>query len=350
MSDRPPRAHGAPPARARVRATPEDFQVTEDLGFLPEQQGEHAFLYLEKRGLTTPELQQRLADLSGIPLVDISYCGLKDRNAVTRQWFSVRLAGRPEPDWSSLEADAAVRVLEVGRHPRKLRRGVHRANLFQLRLRDLTGEPENLEPRLSAIAAQGVPNYFGEQRFGRNGSTLLQARQWAGRGGRRVSRTRRGLYLSALRARLFNDLLAHRVEEGTWNRVLPGDVCLLHGSRSLFSCGDAVDADLEARCRAGDVHPGLPLWGRGKPLQGEVQWQRQLDWLGEEAENCRFLESAGLTLDWRRTRLWPDDFSWQFCDDGALLVRFSLGPGGYATAILAELVDYREGDGVGEQA
>lgn len=349
MIPSPPRAHGPALGQARLRACPEDFLVVEELGFTPEGQGEHAFLYLEKRDLNTVELQQRLADLSGIPLADISFSGLKDRHALTRQWFSVRLAGRPEPQWQQLETGGDVRVLELGRHPRKLRRGVHRGNRFELRLRDCTADREALEARLQCLREHGVPNYFGEQRFGRAGSTEQQARAWATRGGRRVSRTRRGLYFSALRASLFNRLLARRVEEGSWDQLLPGDLCMLHGSRSLFACTE-VDAELAARCARGDVHPGLPLWGRGKVLQGEVQWQRQLEWLAEEREICAFLEAQGLTLDWRRTRLWPDDFSWQFCDDGGLILNFGLGPGGYATAVLAELVDYRERDEISEQA
>lgn len=348
MTELAPRAHGEPLGSAVIRMLPEDFLVVEELGFVPDGTGEHAFLYLEKRGLNTADLQQRLAELSGIPLADISFSGLKDRQAVTRQWFSIRLAGRPEPDWLALEAAGDLRVLEITRHSRKLRRGVHRSNYFELRLRECTGDREALDARLQLLRARGVPNYFAEQRFGRGGSTEYQARQWVAGRGRRPTRTRRGLFLSALRARLFNTLLARRVLEGSWDQLLPGDVCLLHGSRSLFTC-DAVDDSLVARCRAGDVHPGLPLWGRGKASQGETQWQRQLEWLAGETEVCRFLENQGLELDWRRTRLWPDDFSWDFCDD-VLILRFRLGPGGYATSVLAELVDYRNGDGISEHS
>lgn len=349
MSGHLPRAHGELLGRATLRAVPEDFVVIEELGFEPEGEGEHAFLYLEKRGLNTAELQQRLADLSGIPLVDISFSGLKDRHALTRQWFSVRLAGRPEPDWSALEVAGEVRVLDLTRHPRKLRRGVHRGNRFELHLRDCDAEPEALAARLQCLREQGVPNYFGEQRFGRGGNTERQARDWAARSGRRVSRGRRGLYLSALRASLFNRLLARRVEAGSWNQLEAGDVGMLHGSRSLFPCPE-VDAELARRCASGDLHPGLPLWGRGKVLQSEAQWQRQLAWLEEDLALCRFLEAQGLQLDWRRTRLWPDDFSWQFCDDGGLRLGFSLGPGGYATSVLAELVDYGDRGEISEQA
>jgi tRNA pseudouridine13 synthase len=325
-----PRALGPPPGRARVRSTPEDFQVREQLGFELSGDGEHAFLYLEKRALNSLDLLERVAKLAGVHRREVGISGMKDRNAVTSQWFSVGLAGRDEPDWRQLEDEGDVKVLEVGRHRRKLRRGVHRANRFCLRLRQLEADRGPLEQRLEQVRRSGVPNYFGEQRFGRNGSTLAQARHWSERGGRRISHNKRSLYLSALRAEVFNRLLAERVSECSWDRVLEGDMCMLAGTRSQFQCRQ-VDADIEARARSGDLHPALPLWGRG---DAEVP-------AAQEAV-CRFLEQAGLELAWRATRAVPDDFCWRFCDDDSLQLDFALGAGSYATALLAELVQYQE--------
>ncbi|MEZ5567729.1 MAG: tRNA pseudouridine(13) synthase TruD [Halioglobus sp.] len=170
---------------------------------------------------------------------------------------------------------------------------------------------------------------------------MLQAERWARRP-TRVSRARKSLYLSALRASLFNRLLAVRVRDGSWNRLCAGDQCMLAGSRSFFTPDLQAD-DLQARLAAGDIHPGLPLWGRAgrsaEPLPEHFYSQ-----LGDLAPVGAFLEGAGLELAWRPTRLLPDDFSWQFCDDGALQLDFTLGAGSYATALLAELVRYREGD------
>jgi tRNA pseudouridine13 synthase len=313
-----------------IRGRPEDFQVREELGFDLSGDGEHVFLYLQKRGLNTMDLLDRVAQLGGVSGREVGVSGLKDRNALTSQWLSVGLAGRPEPDWCELEADGHVRVLEVGRHRRKLKRGVHRANRFTLTLRDLRGEPERLQERLERVSTRGVPNYFGEQRFGRGGSTLDQARRWLERGGPRLARNRRSLYLSALRSELFNRLLAARVSEETWDRAQDGDMCVLAGTRSHFRC-DRVDDDIEARIRTADLHPALPLWGRGEAPVPE----------GQEMV-CRFLEGAGLELAWRAARIVPDDFCWRFCDDGSLQLDFALGAGSYATALLAELVHYQE--------
>jgi tRNA pseudouridine13 synthase len=337
-----PRAWGEPAANARIRCRPEDFRVSEELGFELSGEGEHVFLHLQKRNLNSLELVQRLAALSGVPERDIGLSGLKDRNAVTRQWFSVGMAGRREPDWQALEAGGDVQLLERGRHSRKLRRGVHRANRFSLVLRNVSGDRADLERRLQLVRQQGAPNYFGEQRFGRNGATLEQACRWARGGRRRQTRARRSLYLSALRSFLFNTALATRVAAADWNLIGAGDVCVLNGTRSLFTCG-SVDEELRARAASGDVHPGLPLWGRGVSPASTERALQQRESLAEYRDLCEFLEREGLELSWRPTRLLADDFCWQFCDDGDLQLDFALGAGAYATALLAEVVQYEQG-------
>ena len=335
-----PAAWGEPPGSALIRATPEDFQVTELPGFDLSGAGEHAYLLLQKRSLNTAELAERIARLSGVALREIGYSGLKDRNALTRQWFSVGLAGRQAPDWHALESPGDVRVLALGAHQRKLRRGTHAGNQFQLVLRELRGKPADLNGRLELLRQRGVPNYFGPQRFGRDGATLRQALRWAARPAR-VSRARRGLFYSALRAYLFNRLLALRVEEGYWNAVCAGDVCILAGSRSYFRAG-GDDGELQARLDAGDIHPGLPLWGVAGRSDAAVPVELRAK-LATDAALCAFLEEQGLELAWRPTRMLPDDFSWRFCDDDSLQLSFTLGAGSYATALLAELANCREG-------
>lgn len=322
---------------ALLKASPEDFVVEELLGFEPEGSGEHVFLQLRKRELTTAALVQRLERLAGVPARDIGYCGLKDKRAVTTQWFSVGLAGKPAPDWSLLEEDGHVQVMQCERHRRKLRRGVHRGNRFDITLRQVTASREALAERLAAIGDMGVPNYFGEQRFGLEGGTLSQAITETTRR-RRLTRTKRNLYYSALRAFLFNEMLSQRVADGSWNQIQVGDLCMFQGSRSQFFC-EALDTSVTQRCRELDVHPGLPLWGSGPP----DEWQKPslvTDIQEKHRSVCDYLESAGLSFAWRSTRLVADDFSWQFCDDDALKMQFSLGPGGYATTLLKTLIPF----------
>ena len=334
-----PTAAGEPVAIGNLRSTPEDFRVYEDLGFEPEGEGEHVFLHLEKREVNTNDLAQRLSSLSGIHLKDISFSGMKDRNAVTRQWFSVRMAGKAEPRWQNLAEHGDVQVLAIQRHRRKLKRGVHRGNRFVLVLRELAGERAVIEARLQRIRDQGAPNYFGEQRFGRAGANLAQARSWMATGGRRISRNKRSLYLSVLRSQLFNSLLADRVNAGDWNQVLPGDTCILRGTRSQFVC-EQPDDEISRRCATGDLHPALPLWGKGIDRSTPGPIDRWSMVLAQQADIGDFLIAEGLELGWRPSRLIPDDFCWQFCDDDSLQLEFRLSAGNYATALLAEFVRY----------
>ena len=343
MSPTWPRALEQPSGFAVLRHSPEDFEVRERLGFEPGGEGEHVFLRLKKRQLNTLDLVQRVARLSGVPARDVGYAGLKDRNAVTSQWLSVGLAGRTEPEWSELEVDGKVTVLGIQRHRKKLKRGVHRANEFCLRLVAVEAEQADLEARLRSIASCGVPNYFGRQRFGRSGSTLAQARQWLQQGGGRIARNRRGLYLSALRSLCFNNLLAQRVRDGSWWQPIAGDAVALSGNRSIFQADQNVH-DLVARAEAGDLHPALPLWGVGQPVASAQVHAGQAAVVAGEQGVAAFLEAQGLVLAYRAARVIPDDFCWRFCDDGTLTLEFSLGAGSYATAIVDELVQYEEGD------
>ena len=328
-----PRAFGAATGEAQLRAFPTDFRVFEELGFEPSGDGEHACLLIEKTALNTLDVQKLLAELAGVPRRDVGFSGLKDRNAVTRQWFTVGLAGRAAPDWRRLEGQHSLQVLQVDRHRRKLRRGVHRGNRFELTLRRLQCSQESLELRLQTVREQGVPNYFGEQRFGRNSASLNQALSWVKEGGKRT-REQRSLMFSALRAHLFNALLAKRIEAGTWNSIVDGDVCMLRGTRSFFHC-ETVDSTIAQRCEAGDIHPGLPLWGRNGDTRIPAHLPSGFESIGQ------FLVSRELQLAWRAARVFPDDFWWEFCDDDVLQLNFRLPAGSYATAVLSELVHYQ---------
>jgi tRNA pseudouridine13 synthase len=339
-----PRAGGEPASRAVLRHSPADFAVREQLGFELSGAGEHAWVQLQKTGLNTAELEERVARLCAVARRDIGVSGRKDRHAVTSQWLSVWLPGRADPDWKQLETSGDIRVLSVSRHARKLKRGVHRANAFELVLRHLEGDAGELQQRLQQVRSAGFPNYFGEQRFGLAGSTLQQALHWSRRGAPRLSRNRRSLYLSALRAFLFNQLLAARVTDGSWNRVLSGDVCMLHGTHSLFSC-EQTDQDIGRRVSDGDLHPALPLWGRGQLLASGAVRAAQAAQLAPQRGVCAFLEDAGLSLAYRPARALADDFCWQFCDYACLRLGFTLSAGSYATALLRELMHYTEKSG-----
>jgi tRNA pseudouridine13 synthase len=318
--------------RARLRSSPEDFRVDEVLGFEPAGRGEHRLLHVEKRGCNTGWVAERLARQLGIRPVDVGYAGLKDRHAVTRQWFSVPARAPGALDASTLEADG-ITVIEEAAHDRKLRRGAHRANQFRLVLRDVAGDRAEVGARLEYIRAHGVPNVFGPQRFGREGRNLELAR--AAAGGRRLGRRDRGFALSAARSLLFNAVLARRVAEGTWDRLLPGDRAALAGSRSHFAV-DRVDDALEARLVDHDVHPSGPLWGRGEPPSTGAVRNLEQAVAAEHGALCTWLEAAGTNQERRPLRLSVASLQWDF-DRDELLLSFRLTAGGFATAVLAAL-------------
>ncbi len=332
-----PRAHGAPVLAARIRSVAEDFFVEELPGFEPSGAGEHLLLTIEKRGMNTAFAARRIAAWAGVDESAIGYAGLKDRHAVTRQRFSVWLPKKVAPDTTALQADD-LRVLEHAWHSRKLPRGALAANRFVLVLRDVEGERAAIETRLGAIAAQGVPNYFGEQRFGRGGNNVRQA--VAMFAGRRVKREERTMLLSAARSELFNRVLSARVEAGSWNAALDGEVWMLDGSRSVFGPEAFTDA-LQARLEAFDIHPTGPLWGEGELRSADAAREAELAAMqGDTATRLRNgLERAGLKQERRALRLRPQDLAWRWLDDGALELGFALPPGCYATTVLRELGD-----------
>lgn len=349
MSDPWPRARPAVPATARLRACAEDFQVDERLGFTPSGEGEHLFLRLRKRGLSTAEVAGRVARWAAVAPAAVGYSGRKDRRAVATQWFSVQLPGRADPDPARLADGRSLVVLDLRRHERKLRRGVHRGNAFRLVLRDLCARGADgraaLAARLGDIARRGVPNYFGEQRFGDGFGNLAQARAWRDGQRRAGGRGRRGMLLSALRANAFNTLLAARVRAGTWESPGPGDVCLLAGTRSVFR--HAGEAGLSARAASGDLHLALPLPGAGERLESDAVRAAQDAVLAPLAADLAWLERQRLTLAYRAARALPGDFAWDFCEDEALQVSFTLAAGSYATTVVAELVSYSHGERAG---
>jgi tRNA pseudouridine13 synthase len=285
-------------------------------------------------------LADQLARYAGIPKRDVSYAGLKDRNAVTRQWFSLGLAGAAEPEWKNLGIEN-VCVLQHVRHRRKLRRGTLQGNRFQLMIRELQGDLAALQVRLQQLVQQGVPNYFGEQRFGHNGANLQQALAMF-QGKRIKDRHKRSLYLSAARSSLFNELLSARVTAGNWNRAIAGDAMLLAGTNSYF-VPDAIDAEILHRLDSFDIHPSGCLWGRGEsPACAQVAILED-HLLQVHPEFCRGLEQAGMKQERRSLRLQVADLEWELdVSQQQLELRFFLPAGSYATTVLRELVQTRD--------
>lgn len=330
-----PAAHGAPVLSARFRETLEDFVVEELDGFEASGSGEHLLLTVRKRVMNTAFAAKRIAQWAGVAESAIGYAGLKDRHALTTQRFSVWLPKKNAPDIDALRSDD-LEVLDHVWHARKLPRGALAGNRFALTLREVVGEREAIERRVREIASRGVPNYFGEQRFGRGGGNIEKA--LAMFAGRRVKREERTHLLSAARSELFNRVLAARVADDCWDRGAEGEVWILDGSRSVFGPEPWSDA-LAARLAAFDIHPSGPLWGRGASRAQSVALAYETDALaGEDASRLRTgLEAAGLNQERRSLRLRPTDLTIDWPLPDALRLRFSLPAGCYATTVLTEL-------------
>ncbi|RUR11304.1 tRNA pseudouridine(13) synthase TruD [Legionella sp. km772] len=331
-----PYAYGGPESSAQFKATPEDFQVNEFFKEAFSGEGEHILLKIEKRGLNTEEVIRSLARLINKSPKLISYAGLKDKQALTTQWLSVHAPGEEIPGIAQLSAPG-WRILACTRHNKKLKPGFLTGNQFIIRLQDVS-DIDDFKERVQKIMKGGVPNYFGEQRFGRQGANLIRAEEVLVQGRKVKDKFLRGLYYSAARSWLFNLILAKRVEHGTWNTLIPGDVLQLNGSNSIF-VAEQIDELLLQRVKDKDLSPASPLPGKTKnKVKGQAEaliqniyaeWQT---WLSG-------LEQQGLEEAWRANILHVEQLTYEI-DGGNITLSFSLPAGTYATTVLRELVKY----------
>ncbi len=327
--------YGEPSSHAVLRTTAADFQVFERLPFEPDGEGEHLFLYIRKTGENTDWVARQLARFCQVSPRDVGYAGKKDRHAVTEQWFSVRLPIGRTLNWS-LFGGETIEVLKTERHSRKLRLGALSGNRFVIRLRDVT-EPDALAARVEQVRT-GVPNYFGEQRFGHEGGNLVKGQALLAGTLKERQRHKKGLYISALRSWLFNQVISARIEQGVWNSILPGDVLMLNGSQSCFVAND--EADLAQRLKQGDLHLTGPMWGRGELMTREEAQAFETAVVAPWQEICAGLEGLGLNQERRSLRLVPQELNAEVEAEGQWRLEFELPAGAFATSVLRELCQW----------
>lgn len=328
--------YAAPQATALLRQSPDDFIVEEQLNFTPSGAGEHILLYIEKTGQNTQYVAKQLAELTGLRPRDISYAGLKDRHAVTRQWFCFKWPIKQELNWQDWQLEGCT-VLEMQRHYRKLRLGALRANYFQIRLQQVSDCADVI--KRAGLITQGVPNYYGEQRFGINGGNLVLAEQlFAGQG---ISdRKLRGLALSAARSFIFNQQVSARIAAGWFNTVLDGDVLQLNGSGSVFRAPQA-DSTLQQRLAELDLHITGVLAGIGEPMVDAAAAEFEQQVLTAHHALVQGLQDFRLKAERRALRLVAQELTLQQLGN-TILLRFALPAGCFATSVLRELVNYRD--------
>ncbi|MEM7080157.1 MAG: tRNA pseudouridine(13) synthase TruD [Pseudomonadota bacterium] len=293
-------------ARVTIKAQPGDWQVHEQGGMAFTGAGEHAYFYVEKTTLNSMDVARLLGDAYGCETSAVGLAGLKDKHAITRQWFSV-----PTPDNCWRLEHPQVRCLESARHLKKLRRGELVANRFVITLRDVVQLPSE---DITALNTLGFANFFGPQRV--SADNVAQATQWLlNRRRRKVSATRRGWYLSVMRSHLFNTVLQHRLDRNI--------------AAHMQIAGDAL---LDAR-------PAGPLWGRGRSVASEDAQALETTALEPHAQVCEALEYAGVSQGLRAYHVIPENLAVTPLAGGCMQFSFSLPPGAYATVMLASLAE-----------
>ena len=304
-----PRAHDLPLANGLIRQSPADFEVIEELNFTPSGEGEHLYLRVRKSGQNTRWVGKRLADSAGVPYSGIGYAGLKDRHAVTEQWFSLQLPGNETPE---IDPPEGVEILETVRHASKLRTGQVAANHFRVVIRELDTDPAVLCSAVATVAELGAPNYFGAQRFGREARNL----ELMNRPGR-LNREARSFGLSALRAALFNGYLAMRIVQHSWDATVAGEIPSRDGGGT-----------------------GL-MWGTGGNRATDRALELEESWFSLFPGTLEILARQRLRTMRRSLVLRAGDLRCEACEGGVEL-RFDLPRGAFATVLLRELGEFRD--------
>ena len=354
VTDNTPPAHDKALFTACYKQVPADFRVDEQMDIEHDGSGEHLYLRISKTGMNTNELVSLLEEAYSVRSQDVGLSGMKDRHAITSQWFSITTPKEVDTFQLVLENSNTehkhAQIVDSRRHSRKLRRGAHTANAFVITLRDIQPSDnltaadviEGVTSRLDSLDKSGFPNYIGPQRFGFGGQNLVRARQWFRQPRKRASRQQRSLWLSAGRSAIFNAVCAGRVNQGSWQTILPGEPAILDGTRSFFDTQGSSGEELAERLQRFDIHPSAPWWGRGASLaQSEcAEFENQI--LANYDDVCAGLDRAGLTQERRAIRAQVYALTHQWIDDTTLELSFSLSPGVFATTLLRELGVCRE--------
>lgn len=328
--------HGCPTVSAQIKQYPEDFIVNEDLGFTFDGEGEHVLVQVKKTGCNTTFVADKLADFAQTSRKNVTYAGMKDRQAVTTQWFGLHMPGKETPDFSQFALEGCE-ILTVTRHRKKLRIGALKGNTFCLTLRDVS-DKSALDARLKTVLAAGVPNYFGQQRFGRQGANIDQAIKWANGEITVKAREKRSFYLSAARSLIYNHIVSQRLNESLFDTILVGDAMQLTGRGSWFVAEENELDTLPPRLAANEILITAPLvgddaWGT---VAQALAFEEQA--AAEYAVLMPLIRQARMTSARRAIKVTPQNSDFHWLDDCTLQLTFWLPAGSFATSVLRELV------------
>lgn len=345
--------HEGPLFEATIKAKLSDFKVFESLSFEPSKSGEHTLIHIEKTGLNTAFVAEELAKFGKLPLRNVSYAGRKDKYATASQWFGIYHGGTAKTDWYSFQMDG-VRIIDIVQNDRKLRTGAIKSNRFEIVLRNISSlDHSALIARIDAIKTRGVPNYYGNQRFGEliksdgsvqlGGNLALAEKLVNGEDIR--NRNKKSMAISALRSWLFNHFVSHRLSQLGDQQVLAGDALSLKGNNSFFIYADN-DVEQSASTLLRVANKGVlitaPLWGQGSLDSQDKAQLFEYEFAKEHSIVCKTLEGLQLSQQRRPILLFVEDFTAQIGDNSVTL-SFSLPSGCFATSVLREIADIKLG-------
>ena len=332
--------YGKPTVHGLYKQQYEDFIVIEELGFDLTGEGEHILVYLEKKDCNTIYVAEQLAKYVGISAKNVSYAGLKDRQAVTQQWFSLHMPGKETPDFSQFDL-AGCRILQINRHNKKLKIGALKGNRFKIILRNLS-DKQAIEPKLNLIKQYGVPNYFGEQRFGREQNNMTQAIKWASGEISVKDRKKRSFYLSAARSAIFNEIVSQRIEQNIQQTVLDGDILQLSKSNSWFVSSSDELPMLQQRLQNSEINITAPMVGDSPLGTTSVALEFETNCLKRWSCFEELFKKERMATIRRSILLRPEQLEWQWISENDIKISFYLPSGCYATSVLRELIIGKE--------
>ncbi len=324
-------------ATGKLRSEAADFHVVEHSEVCFTEEGEHLWLKIEKTSSNTAWAATQIASACKVPARQVGFAGLKDRHAITQQWFSVQLPQISDIKIIKAKLPDEISILEHHWHHRKIKTGQLKFNEFKLIVRDVQGDRLATEQNIRCIQRTGVPNYFGPQRFGHDLSNIQQTKDWFA-GTIKVNNKRlKGLLISTARSHIFNLILAERIKKELWQHPITGDVIQLNQSHSWFPAKDATTKELSDRLAAFDVHISAALWG-----EDSVQSTDQCAILENNIANSLPEYQPGFKThrvkqDRRAMRIVTTDFNHIWVDND-LHLSFKLQPGAYATSVLREII------------
>lgn len=324
-------------AKGQIRTKSEDFKVSEQLDIELSGEGEHLWMYIQKKDTNTDWLAKQLSNICQVPRRNIGFAGLKDRHAITQQWFSVQLPQISDIEKINFALPDEITVLNFNRHNRKIKTGQLDGNRFEITIRNIEGDVTEIEKNINEIIIQGVPNYFGEQRFGIDMGNITKAIDWFNGNYKVKSKNLKSLLISSARSYIFNSILAERINLGIWNQPVRGDILQLNNSNSWFRDSDATAQEISKRLREFDIHISAAMWGEKEPpcVHDCAELENRI--ANKFPELLEGLRKFRLKQERRSIRVYPMNFSHQW-QQGNLVLNFTLQPGCYATSVIREII------------